>query len=235
MDAAEPTAQGAAGRPDACRLLKAIGEQYRATIEKAPDDWRLRWDYGKLLAEDLKAVRRGGRPSTGSCRSFCRIRTCRHDALGRGASGQGRPRGRDRRVHEGTGHQADRRRRLLPPRLVPPEAGQDGLGRGLLSQGDPVRAGLCARLPRLGRVALQTRAVPGGREGLPGGHWPWCRIMRCCTAISACCCSRWAGGRKGRRRFARRSKLDPNSRKFAEWPRSSSAPAQPAVVGSVHC
>ncbi|MCL5280106.1 MAG: tetratricopeptide repeat protein, partial [Planctomycetes bacterium] len=36
------------------QALKEIGEQYRAAIEKAPDDWRLRWDYGKLLAEDLK-------------------------------------------------------------------------------------------------------------------------------------------------------------------------------------
>jgi tetratricopeptide (TPR) repeat protein len=36
------------------QTLKGIGEQYRATIDKAPDDWRLRWDYGKLLAEDLK-------------------------------------------------------------------------------------------------------------------------------------------------------------------------------------
>jgi len=34
--------------------LQAIGAQYLATIERAPDDWRLRWDYGKLLAEDLK-------------------------------------------------------------------------------------------------------------------------------------------------------------------------------------
>jgi tetratricopeptide (TPR) repeat protein len=34
--------------------LQAIGAQYRATIEKAPDDWRLRWDYGQMLAEDLK-------------------------------------------------------------------------------------------------------------------------------------------------------------------------------------
>jgi tetratricopeptide (TPR) repeat protein len=36
------------------QALKEIGAQYRAAIEKAPDDWRLRWDYGKLLAEDLK-------------------------------------------------------------------------------------------------------------------------------------------------------------------------------------
>jgi tetratricopeptide (TPR) repeat protein len=36
------------------QALKEIGEQYRAAIEKAPNDWRLRWDYGKLLAEDLK-------------------------------------------------------------------------------------------------------------------------------------------------------------------------------------
>jgi len=34
--------------------LKGIGQEYRAAIEKAPEDWRLRWDYGKLLAEDLK-------------------------------------------------------------------------------------------------------------------------------------------------------------------------------------
>jgi tetratricopeptide (TPR) repeat protein len=36
------------------QALKDIGEQYRAAIQKAPNDWRLRWDYGKLLAEDLK-------------------------------------------------------------------------------------------------------------------------------------------------------------------------------------
>ena len=34
--------------------LERIGERYRATIEDAPDDWRLHWDYGQLLAEDLK-------------------------------------------------------------------------------------------------------------------------------------------------------------------------------------
>jgi tetratricopeptide (TPR) repeat protein len=34
--------------------LKGIGEQYAATIAKVPEDWRLHWDYGKLLAEDLK-------------------------------------------------------------------------------------------------------------------------------------------------------------------------------------
>ncbi|MCX5644800.1 MAG: tetratricopeptide repeat protein [Phycisphaerae bacterium] len=36
------------------QTLKGIGQQYLAAVEKAPDDWRLRWDYGKLLAEDLK-------------------------------------------------------------------------------------------------------------------------------------------------------------------------------------
>jgi Flp pilus assembly protein TadD len=36
------------------QTLKGIGQQYLATIEKAPDDWQLRWDYGKFLAEDLK-------------------------------------------------------------------------------------------------------------------------------------------------------------------------------------
>lgn len=35
-------------------VLQAIGERYRATISGAPDDWRLRWDYGQMLAEDLK-------------------------------------------------------------------------------------------------------------------------------------------------------------------------------------
>jgi len=41
----------AALTPDA---LVSIAEQYRAAIDKAPNDWRLRWDYGQLLAEDLK-------------------------------------------------------------------------------------------------------------------------------------------------------------------------------------
>ena len=36
------------------QALKGIGQQYLAAVEKAPDDCRLRWDYGKLLAEDLK-------------------------------------------------------------------------------------------------------------------------------------------------------------------------------------
>jgi tetratricopeptide (TPR) repeat protein len=36
------------------RALQDIGAQYLAAIKAAPDDWRLRWDYGKLLAEDLK-------------------------------------------------------------------------------------------------------------------------------------------------------------------------------------
>jgi len=35
-------------------VLQAIAEQYRAVIAQAPDDWRLHWDYGKLLAEDLE-------------------------------------------------------------------------------------------------------------------------------------------------------------------------------------
>jgi tetratricopeptide (TPR) repeat protein len=35
-------------------VLRAIAEQYRAVIAEAPDDWRLHWDYGKLLAEDLE-------------------------------------------------------------------------------------------------------------------------------------------------------------------------------------
>lgn len=34
--------------------LGAIGEKYVAAIAKAPQDWRLRWDYGQMLAEDLK-------------------------------------------------------------------------------------------------------------------------------------------------------------------------------------
>ncbi|MBN2131912.1 MAG: tetratricopeptide repeat protein [Sedimentisphaerales bacterium] len=34
--------------------LRSIGGQFQAAIERAPGDWRLRWDYGKLLAEDLK-------------------------------------------------------------------------------------------------------------------------------------------------------------------------------------
>ncbi len=34
--------------------LVEIAERYRATIEGVPDDWRLHWDYGQLLAEDLK-------------------------------------------------------------------------------------------------------------------------------------------------------------------------------------
>jgi tetratricopeptide (TPR) repeat protein len=35
-------------------VLRAIAEQYRAAITQWPDDWRLHWDYGKLLAEDLE-------------------------------------------------------------------------------------------------------------------------------------------------------------------------------------
>jgi tetratricopeptide (TPR) repeat protein len=35
-------------------VLTTIGQEYVATIEKAPGDWRLRWDYGQMLAEDLK-------------------------------------------------------------------------------------------------------------------------------------------------------------------------------------
>ncbi len=35
-------------------VLAGIGERYRAAIAGAPDDWRLRWDYGQILAEDLK-------------------------------------------------------------------------------------------------------------------------------------------------------------------------------------
>jgi len=34
--------------------LQAISDTYRAAVQKAPDDWRLRYDYGQLLAEDLK-------------------------------------------------------------------------------------------------------------------------------------------------------------------------------------
>jgi tetratricopeptide (TPR) repeat protein len=34
--------------------LDEIAAEYRAALEQSPDDWRLHWDYGKLLAEDLK-------------------------------------------------------------------------------------------------------------------------------------------------------------------------------------
>jgi tetratricopeptide (TPR) repeat protein len=35
-------------------VLQLVCRQFEAAIEKDPEDWRLRWDYGKLLAEDLK-------------------------------------------------------------------------------------------------------------------------------------------------------------------------------------
>jgi tetratricopeptide (TPR) repeat protein len=35
-------------------ILELICQQYQKAIERDPEDWRLRWDYGKLLAEDLK-------------------------------------------------------------------------------------------------------------------------------------------------------------------------------------
>jgi len=35
-------------------VLQTLGERYVAAITKAPNDWRLRWDYGQMLAEDLK-------------------------------------------------------------------------------------------------------------------------------------------------------------------------------------
>ncbi|MBP8909996.1 MAG: tetratricopeptide repeat protein [Phycisphaerae bacterium] len=34
--------------------LRSLADRYVQTIERYPDDWRLRWDYGQLLAEDLK-------------------------------------------------------------------------------------------------------------------------------------------------------------------------------------
>lgn len=35
-------------------VLQGLASRYVETIERYPDDWRLRWDYGQLLAEDLK-------------------------------------------------------------------------------------------------------------------------------------------------------------------------------------
>jgi tetratricopeptide (TPR) repeat protein len=35
-------------------ILQLICRQYQTAIERDPEDWRLRWDYGKLLAEDLR-------------------------------------------------------------------------------------------------------------------------------------------------------------------------------------
>lgn len=35
-------------------VLAGIGETYRTAIARTPTDWRLRWDYGQMLAEDLK-------------------------------------------------------------------------------------------------------------------------------------------------------------------------------------
>jgi tetratricopeptide (TPR) repeat protein len=35
-------------------VLQTLAGGYAATIVEAPNDWRLRWDYGQLLAEDLK-------------------------------------------------------------------------------------------------------------------------------------------------------------------------------------
>jgi len=34
--------------------LQALASRYVETIARSPDDWRLRWDYGQMLAEDLK-------------------------------------------------------------------------------------------------------------------------------------------------------------------------------------
>jgi Flp pilus assembly protein TadD len=34
--------------------LQALAGRYVETIARYPDDWRLRWDYGQMLAEDLK-------------------------------------------------------------------------------------------------------------------------------------------------------------------------------------
>jgi tetratricopeptide (TPR) repeat protein len=34
--------------------LQALATRYVETIARYPDDWRLRWDYGQMLAEDLK-------------------------------------------------------------------------------------------------------------------------------------------------------------------------------------
>ncbi len=35
-------------------VLQLVCKQYQTAIERDPEDWRLRWDYGKLLAEDLQ-------------------------------------------------------------------------------------------------------------------------------------------------------------------------------------
>lgn len=35
-------------------VLQALAIRYVETIDRYPDDWRLRWDYGQLLAEDLQ-------------------------------------------------------------------------------------------------------------------------------------------------------------------------------------
>lgn len=44
----------AAGKELTPQRLAEIAAAYRVAIERKPDDWRLRRDYGKLLAEDLK-------------------------------------------------------------------------------------------------------------------------------------------------------------------------------------
>ncbi len=35
-------------------VLRTLADRYAAAIARAPNDWRLRWDYGQLLAEDLR-------------------------------------------------------------------------------------------------------------------------------------------------------------------------------------
>ena len=167
-------------------VLQSIGETYRATIAKAPDDWRLRWDYGQMLAEDLKQYDAAHRAVSDRAETSAALAHAARFARG-GAPHEGRPDGRDRRVREAPGDQADLRLGLLLHGLVSPEAGQGGPRGGLPPPGDPARAGPHARLRRPGRGALQGQAASRGREGLPGGPVRRTRITRNFTATWACC------------------------------------------------
>ena len=108
--------------------LKEIGGQYLAAIEQAPDDWRLRWDYGKLLAEDLKQYDAAAAQYR-IVQQYLPHSYIGHDTLAAVLWAQGDFEGAIAEYQKELAIKPTVGLRLLPPRFLVSQAGPDGLGR----------------------------------------------------------------------------------------------------------
>ena len=190
------------------QTLKGIGQEYRAAIEKAPEDWRLRWDYGKLLAEDLKQYDAAAAEYR-IVQQYLPHSYIGHDALAA--------------VLRVKGDLAGAISEYAKELAIKPTAGAAyyHLGWCHNKQGKTDLAADCYRkairfepdyVPAyldLGELLFKSGQGSRKRRRSARRALPSCRITLCCTAISAWCWSNWESGRKGPRKFARPSGWTP--------------------------